>query len=214
MILKRQDGSYIIDGPAGAYHVPQTESRLYMAVSALVAGGYVALDVTDSTEQDATAAALAGTAAVWGSVQSAIIDEQSGMPSTPSGAELLRARFNEAPFVVEREWRDAISTERLARLKAGFVHSDGNTYPIDPEAQTIFTSMYALAVTGAEIPFMARTADNKNITMTAVEFKSFGEAAFKAGNMINMEAFTAKDAIATAAGFDEKYSVYSAYMNS
>lgn len=212
MILKRQDGSYIIDGPAGAYHVPQTESRLYMAVSALVAGGYVALDVTDSTEQDVTAAALAGTAAVWDSVQSALLDEQGGTPSTPTAVEVLRLRFNEDPVGVEREWRDAISAERLRRLKAGFTHSDGNTYPIDPEAQTIFTAMYALALTAAPVEYMARTADDCNVVMDATEFISFATAAFAAGNGINRVAFEAKDKIKAAEGFDAKYALYSRYM--
>ena len=214
MILKRQDGSYIIDGPAGAYHVPQTESRLYMAVSALVAGGYVALDVTDSTEQDVTAAALAGTAAVWDSVQSALLDEQGGTPSTPSGVELLRARFNEDPVAVEREWRDAISAERLRRLKLGFTHTDGNTYPIDPEAQTIFTAMFTLALASAPIEYMARTSDDRNIMMTAEEFGVFAKAAFAAGSAMIMLSFVAKDQVAFATTFEEKYAIYQEYMNS
>ena len=183
-----------------------------MAVSALVAGGYVVLDVTDSTEQDATAAALTGTDAVWGSVQSAIMDEQSGMPSTPSGAELLRARFNTDPIGVEREWRDAISAERLRRLKLGFTHTDGNTYPIDPEAQTIFTAMFTLALASTPVEYMARTSDNRNVEMSAVEFTAFAFAAFAAGNAINRKAFEAKDLIAASKDFYTKYEVYLRYM--
>ena len=210
MILRREDGSFVIDGPVGPYHVPSDDVR-YDVVRALVASGARVVGVTEATENEVTLAELDSTPQVWGEVAGAVKDLED-QKVTPTALGVLRLRFKDSPPSVEREWRDAISEKRLERLKAGFVHSDGNTYPIDPEAQTIFTAMYALALSSAPGEYMARTSDNRNVEMSAVEFTTFAFAAFAAGNAINRKAFEAKDLIAASKDFYTKYEVYLRYM--
>lgn len=208
MILKREDGTFIIDGPLGPYGIG-VGSPEYEAVQALISTGTPSQMVTDETEReyDALAEPL-----VWPLVSAAVTEADGGTPSNPTAVEVLRSRFNTDPVGVEREWRDAISAKRLERLKDGFIHSDGNTYPIDPEAQTIFTAVFTLALASAPVEYMARTSDNRNVEMSAVEFTTFAFAAFAAGNAINRKAFEAKDLIAASKDFYTKYEVYLRYM--
>ena len=210
MILKRKDGTFVIDGPVGPYHVTKEDPR-FDVVRALVATGAMAVEVTEDTETEVTESETASADPVWNEVVGAVADLEE-QKETPTAMEVLRLRFEDSPLSVEREWRDSISTERLRRLKAGFTHADGNTYPIDPEAQTIFTAMFTLALASAPVEYMARTSDNRNVEMSAVEFTTFAFAAFAAGNAISRKAFEAKDLIAASKDFYTKYEVYLRYM--
>lgn len=211
MILKRKDGTFVIDGPVGPYHVTKEDPR-FDVVRALVATGAMAVEVTEDTETEVTESETASADPVWNEVVGAVADLEE-QKETPTAMEVLRLRFEDSPLSVERAWRDAISAKRLERLKTGFVHSDGNTYPIDPEAQTIFTAMFTLALASTPVEYMARTSDNRNVYMSPTAFVSFAVAAFAAGNEINREAFETKDRMAAAEGFDAKYAELLTYLS-
>jgi hypothetical protein len=124
-----------------------------------------------------------------------------------------RRRFDADPIKGADSYCNIVGLTLEQRLKAGFLHSDGNTYPIDQGAQIAFTAMLQALDSGISVPMIvARTVDNQNIVMTEPDFRVFVQAVLNAGFAMNGASWAAKDAIRAAPDFDTAWAAYQGYM--
>lgn len=104
-----------------------------------------------------------------------------------------------------------VTAERIRRLGEGFIY-DGTAYPMDVEAQGVYTALANAINAGIPHANIIRTMDNRTIEVSAEAMAGIGTACLMAAGAINIAAWTAKDAIRSVATYGEAEAIFNGYM--
>lgn len=105
-----------------------------------------------------------------------------------------------------------ISAERIKRLSAGFEYN-GTMYPMDTEAQGVYSALANAITAGIAHANVIRTMDNRTINVTDDELIGIGTACLISAGAVNIAAWTAKDQIRESVDFDTAQTIFKEYMN-
>lgn len=106
-----------------------------------------------------------------------------------------------------------ITEQRLLRQNNGFTHSDGNSYPINLEAQTAYMGQINAAQLGLPVQCFAHSMDNKEISFTLEGMIELVVGVMLAVETINKQAWQAKKEIRQVDTFALLWNTYTQYMN-
>ena len=129
--------------------------------------------------------------------------------------KLNSAKDAEIRAAADAERREAlcaqISSERIKRLSAGFEYN-GVMYPMDVEAQGVYTALANAITSGIEHLNIIRTMDNRTVQVTDADMTAIGVACLNSAGAINIAAWGAKDAIRLASSYEEAQAIFNQYM--
>lgn len=130
--------------------------------------------------------------------------------------KLNTAKDAEIRAAADAERREAlcisVSSERVKRLGAGFEYNEVR-YPMDIEAQGVYTALANAITAGIEHLNIIRTMDNRTVQVSDADMTAIGTACLNAAGAINIAAWQAKDAIRAAVSCEAALNVFDQYMN-
>lgn len=105
-----------------------------------------------------------------------------------------------------------VSSERIMRLSLGFEYN-GTLYPMDVEAQGVYTALANAIIAGIQHSNIIRTMDNRVVTVSDDEMSGIGTACLMAAGAINIAAWNAKDNIRKCKSIEDAKVIYDEYMD-
>lgn len=105
-----------------------------------------------------------------------------------------------------------VSEDRIAKLARGFEH-EGTSYPMDVEAQGVYTALANAITAGIDHLNIIRTMANRTVMVNDAEMTAIGTACLNAAGAINIAAWTAKDSIRAAKTLEEAQAIFDSYIS-